>query len=210
MMFFSTTSLLILTAAVLLVLLLRRSFQDNTKWHEGDDWNRFFRVYDELAKEQFGNCESKKIESRFGSTQVHICGSRKDPEISDDKVQQDDVKSPVFLLHGLASQSLIFGNWLVPSLAESHYTVSIDSLCDVGRSYPKNGDPKSCPQTSDELSEWIIDIADQLNIPKQTKVDLVGYSYGGFVAAKVALDNPDRFGKLAIIACSLPFRSSLS
>jgi pimeloyl-ACP methyl ester carboxylesterase len=201
----TTVSWLVLAIAVLAALAIEKISKkkaDNSKWHEGPKWDRFFKIYDELAESQYYSnrfCESKQLESHFGSTQVHACGQPSDP--------------PVLLLHGMGSCSVMYGDWIVPTLMESHYyVVAIDSLCDVGRSLPRDGETDNCPQTRDEIGEWFVTILDQLglnnnNNNKQPPAALVGYSYGSFQATQIALaaTSKNRVGKLILLAPAATF-----
>jgi pimeloyl-ACP methyl ester carboxylesterase len=198
-----TVSWLVLAIAVLTALAIQKINKkkaDSIKWHEGPKWEGFFKIYDEFAESQYYSnrfCESKQLESRFGSTQVHACGQPSDPA--------------VLLLHGMGSCSVMYGDWIVPTLMERHYVVAIDSLCDVGRSLPRDGDPASCPQTRDEIGEWFVTILDQLglnnNNNEQPPAALVGYSYGSFQATQIALaaTSKDRVGKLILLAPTATF-----
>ena len=76
--------------------------------------------------------------------------------------------------------------------------VAIDTLCDVGRSIPRNGDTANCPQGQDEMAEWILGVKSQLDIKEP--ISLVGYSYGSFVASQVALARPNAVDKLVLMA----------
>lgn len=70
----------------------------------------------------------------------------------------------------------------------------VDHLCDLGRSLPKDGDPNNCPEGQKEIAEWILDLKFHLTI--RQRINMVGYSYGSFLASQVALANPNEVGKL--------------
>ncbi|GKY97255.1 hypothetical protein MPSEU_000683900 [Mayamaea pseudoterrestris] len=173
-------SLSAIAIAVLAIAISQLWQKPVSKWHQGAAWERLFTIYDKMAAEQFQDCDPKLVETRFGDTMVHACGNDGNP--------------PVLLFHGLSSSALIYGDWLVPTLREKYYTVSVDALCDVTRSLPKLGDPKSCPQTTKEMYEWMIDIKTQLKIDKP--VSAIGYSYGAFMATHMAMEGQKRLDQL--------------
>lgn len=154
-----------------------------TKWQEGEKWETFFSIYDDIAAKQFRECESRLLPTKFGDTRVYACGSAEDPA--------------ALLFHGAADCSLMYGEWLVPKLLESHYTVMVDTLCDMGRSRPADGDISNCPQTEEELADWAKELFTQLNIQKAS---LIGYSYGSFIATRIALHAPTLVDKLVLLA----------
>lgn len=159
-------------------------------WHQGDKWEKFFAVYDRIASEQYGDCKSGVLDQeRFGSTQFYACGN--------------PAHRAVFLIHGAAECALMWGDWMVPALRDRYFVVAIDTLCDVGRSRPRNGDTTNCPQGKDEMAAWILDLKSQLGI--KAPISLVGYSYGSFVSSQVALARPDAVNKLVLMAPAAVF-----
>lgn len=157
-------------------------------WHETPEWKHALEVYDDRA-ENFSGCDSWLIETSFGKTQVHACGNPDSP--------------PLLLLHGAGSNSNIYGAWLMPALSESHYCVAADYVCDVGRSIPKDGDPKKCPSTPDGLADWVKEIASGLSLTPP--LSLVGYSYGCQVAFLTARYQPKLVNKLVLLAPAAVF-----
>ena len=68
-------------------------------------WERFLKIYDEFADAAFYSNpkgESKLVSTSCGQTQVHACGDSSNPA--------------VILLPGVASNSLSYGNWILPAL----------------------------------------------------------------------------------------------
>lgn len=158
-------------------------------WHETPEWIRLLQIYDEQAARQYASCNSKIIETAFGATQVYTCG--------------DSSKAPVLFLHGAGSNALIYGDWLIPALRESHYCIAVDFPCDVGRSAPKDMNPKNCPATEQDLAQWVQEILFQLSVSKPASI--VGYSYGSLIAFIVALHKPQLVNKLILIAPAAVF-----
>ena len=182
----SLTSILV---AIVALFVGKAALTPKSTWHQGPSWDRLFAIYDKMATDQFNDCDSRLIESRFGSTMVHACGHRDNP--------------PVFLFHGLSSCSLMWGDWVVPTLAKTYYAVSVDALCDVTRSLPKDANLKSCPQTPADMFEWMMDIKAQLGLQGRP-ASLVGYSYGAFMASQIAMEADNHYQRLAQDASEKP------
>lgn len=104
------------------------------------------------------------------------------------------------MLHGAGSNSLIYGDWLIPPLVanKQRCAVAVDFPCDTGRSSPRDGNPKNCPSTEAELAEWVEQIVQGLSLMKP--VDIVGYSYGTLVAFETAVHRPHLVRKLVLLA----------
>ena len=188
MKLFSVPSLLLVVVAVAITYSSQKT-PSYMPWHNNEYWNRLLEIYDEQARAQFSSCNSCLVETSYGKTQVYACG--------------DSAKPPVLLLHGAGSNALIYGNWLIPRMKESHYCIAIDFPCDAGRSAPKDMDPKNCPATQEDLAEWIQEVVSMLSLP--TPVSLVGYSFGSFVAFLTALHKPELVHKLILIAPAAVF-----
>mmetsp|Transcript_22107 Transcript_22107/g.26983 ORF Transcript_22107/g.26983 Transcript_22107/m.26983 type:complete len:336 (+) Transcript_22107:154-1161(+) len=182
-------SLLILALALVIGNVLRYQIQPQL-FHKGEKWERLLEMYDDIASEQFRDCDSRLLPlTEFGATYTHSCG--------------DKTKPPVLFFHGMGTNSLMYGDWLIPSLSKDYYAVAVDTLCDMGRSLPLNGNPSSCPQTEQEIGEWAKEVLNQLGIQKP--VSLVGYSYGCFVSSCVARAYPDIVDKMVMIAPAAVF-----
>lgn len=179
----STRSLLLALVAVIIGYLTQKT-PSYMPWHGNDEWLNLLDIYNRQAADQFGDCDSRLVETSFGKTQVHACGDSNTP--------------PVLFLHGAGSNSLIYGNWIIPSLRESHYCIAVDYPCDVGRSAPRDMDPKNCPATQQDLAEWVQEVVTGLSV--NTPVSIIGYSYGCLVAFVTAIHKPQLVDKLVLIA----------
>ena len=184
----SISSLLVVSVAVAIAYFSRKT-PSYLPWHNNENWDRLLNIYDQQAAIQYSDCNSSLIDTHFGKIQVHACGDPENPT--------------VLFLHGAGASSLIYGDWLVPGLKDSHYCVSVDYPCDTGRSSPKDMDPKNCPATEVELAEWVQEIVSQVSI--SNPVSLVGYSYGSLVSFLVALHKPQLVDKLVLIAPAAVF-----
>ncbi|CAB9511195.1 Alpha beta hydrolase fold [Seminavis robusta] len=155
-------------------------------WHQGDKWQKLLQIYDGIAETMFE--ESRVIATRFGKTQVHTSGNPNHPKL-------------VFF-HGISTNSLMFGDWLFPELSKQYFCIAIDTIGDLGRSCPRDGDPSNGPGNEQEMADWVMEVLDQCGTTQKTveKVDMVGYSFGCFIASCAAKYYPDRVRKLVLLA----------
>jgi pimeloyl-ACP methyl ester carboxylesterase len=176
-------SFLLVIVAVLIAYVTQKK-PSYMPWHKNDKWLNLLKIYDKQVATKFADCNSRLVETSHGTTQVHACG--------------DPNKPPALLLHGAGSNSLIYGDWIIPTLRESHYCIAVDYPCDVGRSSPRDLDPKNCPATQQDLAGWVQDIVSSLSVSKP--VSIIGYSYGCVIAFFTALHKPQIVNKLVLIA----------
>jgi pimeloyl-ACP methyl ester carboxylesterase len=156
---------------------------ETTKWHEGEQWTKMLSIYDDIVKGMFP--VSRLVTTRFGDTQVHTAG---DP----------NKKPTIVFFHGIATNSIMFGEWLFPELSKDYYCVAIDTMGDLGRSLPRDGDPGNGPQTDEEMAEWALKVFDELGI--QHSVNILGYSFGCCIACCIARFHPESIDKLILMA----------
>ncbi len=104
----------------------------------------------------------------------------------------DGTGEPVVLIHGLGSSEQI--NWRLPGtiklLAESHQVIAFDL-----RGHGRSGKPEKESDYGVEMSEDVVRLMDHLKIEK---AHVVGYSLGGMIAMKVAVDHPERVKSLVL------------
>jgi pimeloyl-ACP methyl ester carboxylesterase len=98
---------------------------------------------------------------------------------------------PLVLIHGFASSNLVWSKVLLP-LAESGFRVIAPDLLGYGYS----GKPRDLEYTIASQAKMVIGLLKELSIPR---VILVGSSYGGAVAATIALDHPELIEKLVLV-----------
>jgi pimeloyl-ACP methyl ester carboxylesterase len=98
---------------------------------------------------------------------------------------------PLLLIHGFASSNLVWSKVLL-QLAEAGFRVIAPDLLGYGYS----GKPRHLDYTIASQVKMVIGLLTQLGIPR---VCLVGSSYGGAVAATIALDNPELVEKLVLV-----------
>jgi pimeloyl-ACP methyl ester carboxylesterase len=121
------------------------------------------------------------LSTRFGPTHVVVSG------------QQEAM--PLVLLHG---QDSIATSWIhdVADLAQSFRISAVDTIGDMGKSRPTR-----LPGNRDDYAAWLLDVLDQLEIQR---ANLVGLSYGGFLALNFSLAHPARVEHLVLLAPGIP------
>ncbi|HET6891123.1 MAG TPA: alpha/beta hydrolase, partial [Pyrinomonadaceae bacterium] len=98
---------------------------------------------------------------------------------------------PVVLLHGFASSTLVWSKVFLEIAAAGFRVIAPDL---VGYGY--SAKPRGFGYTIDSQARMIAGLLDELGL---ARVILVGSSYGGAVAATIALDYPERIEKLVLV-----------
>jgi pimeloyl-ACP methyl ester carboxylesterase len=103
-------------------------------------------------------------------------------------------RDPVLLVHGLGGQ---WQNWLenIPRLAQDRRVVAMD-IPGFGLT-PEPEDDEDITIT--RYGRWVNELADRLELGK---VDLVGNSMGGYIAAEVAIQFPERVSRLVLVSAA--------
>lgn len=103
----------------------------------------------------------------------------------------DSSAPPLLLIHGFASSNLVWSKVLL-QLAEAGFRVIAPDLLGYGYS----GKPRQMDYTIASQAKMVIGLLKQLGI---ARVCLLGSSYGGAVAATIALDRPELIEKLVLV-----------
>ncbi len=98
--------------------------------------------------------------------------------------------APVVLVHGLGSRAEDWAN-LMPQLKQAGFHVYAIDLLGYGRSARPANATYSIPEEAQYVEEF-------MSQRRLQKANLVGWSMGGWVAARVALDVPQRIRKLVL------------
>jgi len=98
--------------------------------------------------------------------------------------------APVVLVHGLGSRAEDWAN-LMPQLKQAGFHVYAMDLLGYGRS----ARPADAIYSISEEAQYVEDFLAQRGLQK---VNLVGWSMGGWVSMRVALDQPERIGRLVL------------
>jgi pimeloyl-ACP methyl ester carboxylesterase len=143
---------------------------------------RFFAAYDALLRRWPVPYEECFIPTRFGETHVVASGA--------------EHAAPLVLLHPGGSCAL---SWYrnVGRLSHFYRVYAVDVIGEVNKSRPTRK-----IRSEAEFASWIEDLFDGLAIDR---ADLVGNSYGGFLALNAALLLPERVRKLALISPAATF-----
>ena len=139
---------------------------------------QFLAAYDARAQQWPIPSETTLINTSYGKTFVRISGLANNP--------------PLILLHGHSENSL---NWLpnIEDLSQAYRTYAIDIISDPGCSvYSK------IMKNADDFVNWLDEVVTGLNL--NAGINLVGLSYGGWLACQYSLKFQQRLNKLVLIA----------
>lgn len=122
--------------------------------------------------------EGRLVDTSDGQTYVRISGPIDAP--------------PLVLLPGVNASSLM---WLpnISSLSQHYRVYAVDNLWDFGRSVCKRP-----VRTADDLVDWLDALFSQLDLGDG--INLMGASYGAWIASQYALRHPSRLQKLILLA----------
>ena len=134
------------------------------------------KYYDSFLEHWPAGNEKFYVNTRYGSTFIIASGQKEAP--------------PLLLLHGSAMNSAM---WMgdVPVYAKSHRVYAIDIPGEPGRS-----DERQLPFYGPNFAEWLADVYDALGI---MKASITGISLGAWLAAKFAIEYPDKLDKLVLL-----------
>lgn len=138
---------------------------------------RYLDHYDRRAATWPVPSETREVPTTWGPTHVRVSGPA------------DGV--PLVLLPGINSSSLM---WLANAahLSAHHRVFAVDNVYDVGRSVWTRA-----PTQADDFVAWLGEVLDGLGLEQ---IDLLGASYGGWIAARFALAAPERVRGLVLFA----------
>jgi DNA-binding PadR family transcriptional regulator len=125
--------------------------------------------------------EELDLPTQFGTTHIIVSGPNSG--------------KPVLLLHGQDSCAI---SWIynVVDLSQAFRIFALDTIGDMGKSKPIH-----LPNSREDYARWMLDVFDQLKIEK---ADLVGLSYGGFLATNFALAFPERVNRIVLLSPGIP------
>jgi len=139
---------------------------------------QYLNYYGSRAKKWPVASESKFVETSFGKTFVRISGPTGAP--------------PLVLLPSASASSLI---WLpnIRLLAKDYRVYAIDNIYDVGLSVYI----RTLKQPEDFVS-WLDEVFTGLGL--EDNINLMGYSYGGWISSRYVLAHPERIHKMVLLA----------
>ena len=139
---------------------------------------RYLAYYDARAARWPVPSETRFVDTTWGATFVRISGP------ADGR--------PLVLLHGAGATSLMFA----PNVAEwaGRFRVhAVDDVYDFGRSvYVRE------LQSPGDYVDWLDQVLDGLGLGE--RVNLLGLSYGGWIASQYGLAHPERLSRLVLVA----------
>lgn len=140
--------------------------------------DNYLKAYDTKAKKWPVASEARMVKTSFGETFVRVSGPPAAP--------------PLVLLHGMGGTSL---QWMsnVKALSGNYRTYAVDNIYDNGRSVPTKA-----IRSSDDYVKWLDELFNALGL--KNDINLMGVSYGGWLASQYALHLPDRLNKLVLVA----------
>jgi pimeloyl-ACP methyl ester carboxylesterase len=98
---------------------------------------------------------------------------------------------PLILLHGLGSRGEDWANLIPQLIAGNHRIYAVDLL-----GYGQSSQPKDAPYS---ISQQAAIVEAFLDTQHLRQVDLAGWSMGGWIAMKVALQQPERVRRLVLL-----------
>ena len=107
---------------------------------------------------------------------------------------------PVVLIHGSGPGVTSYANWrlVLPALAENFRVVAPDM---VGFGFSER--PANIEYSVQTWADQVVGLMDTLELPK---AHLVGNSFGGAIALRIATQHPERVGKLVLMgSMGVPF-----
>lgn len=103
----------------------------------------------------------------------------------------DESAPPIILIHGFISSNMVWSQIFLPLAAKGFRVISLDL---PGYGYSEK--PRDGAYTIDSQAHAVVGLMDRLGIDKAT---IVGASYGGAIAAVMALDYPERVERLILV-----------
>jgi pimeloyl-ACP methyl ester carboxylesterase len=137
----------------------------------------FIQAYDDTLSHWQAEYESMYVATKFGDTHIIACGKTDAP--------------PLLLLHGFGFSSTM---WIdnMPSLSQHYRVYAVDFIGDLNKSVATKQ-----IQSIADCVQWFEDVLHGLGLDR---ANLLGMSYGGFLAFQFAIHAPDRVSKLIAIS----------
>lgn len=143
----------------------------------GEAKEKFLRMYDEKAKQWPVPSGTRMVDTPYGKTFVRISGPADAP--------------PMVLLSGICANALF---WMrqVKAFSAGYRVYAVDKIDDYGRSIPMQD-----MESIDDYVGWLDELFHALDL---TGINLIGKSYGGWIAGQYALCRPSRLRKVVLMA----------
>lgn len=138
---------------------------------------KYMAAYDAMFSLWKVPFDAVNVKTRYGSTHINVSGP------SDGH--------PLVLLHA-AGLSLTAWFMNIGELSANYRVYAVDVIGDAGKSIAE-----CLMKKRSDYAEWLAAVFDGLNIEKG---DLLGHSYGGWLALNMALTFPERLRKIVLLA----------
>lgn len=175
--------LIVIAIAIWLAILLREmaapvALTDYHPFRSQAKKERYLAFYDARAARWPVPSETLFVDTGWGATFVRISGRADGP--------------PLVLLPGAGATGLMFAP-NVAAWAGRFRIYAVDDVYDFGRSvYVRE------LKTPDDYVDWLDQVLDGLALGR--RVNLLGLSYGGWVASQYGLRHPERLSRLVLVA----------
>ncbi len=138
----------------------------------------YLKLYDDRARKWPVPSTTKMMNTSYGGTFVRTSGI--------------DGGEALVLMHGGGGNSL---QWMsnIEALSKRYKVFAIDIINDNGRSIPV----KNISSANDYVN-WLDELFDKLGL--EEGINIVGLSYGGWIASQYVLEFSDRINKLVLLA----------
>lgn len=124
------------------------------------------------------NSDSVYVDTSFGKTFVRICGLESAP--------------PLVLLHAGRSDSLMWSESIGP-FSEKYRTYAVDTIGECGLSVNTK-----LLKGAEDYSQWLDELFTGLHL--DDNINLLGMSFGGWIAGQYALGHQDRLNKVVLLS----------
>jgi len=139
---------------------------------------KYLAFYDNRAELWPRDSESKTVTTPSGRTFLRILGPADAP--------------PLVLLPAASSTSLVWSP-NIAAFSQSFQVFAVDNIYDFGRSVYKMPFKKIT-----DYMNWLNELFDELGL--QNNINLLGYSYGGWLTSQYALHSSHRLSKIVLLA----------
>jgi len=159
----------------------RHALMDITAWHPfrtEKAKQEYQKLYAQEAKMWPVASEIRMVKTSWGETFVRVSGPADGP--------------PLVLLHGASATSLMWAP-NIGALSAGCRTYAPDNIYDFGLSVFRRR-----IKTPDDFVNWLEELFDALQLGDH--INLVGQSYGGWIAGQYLIRHPDRLEKVALLA----------
>jgi pimeloyl-ACP methyl ester carboxylesterase len=146
---------------------------------------QYHAAYEAVLKEWPVPYEELLVPTRFGETHVIASGPKE--------------ATPLALLHPAGGGGVIWVRNVGP-LSQYYRTYAIDTISETNKSLLTR--PIRIRRQRQEFTDWMVDLFDGLNVER---ADIVGNSFGGFLALNTALYLPERVKKVVLISPAATF-----